>query len=122
MDDQNILPATTQDPHRSDNEFSDSDNIFENFKKSGKSISNLCKNEPNLSLLSSKISSILEQGIKHRKREKKSKIPKPTIDEMQQQFSQQPQQIESLETSRRNSLLIESNASVDMENKTAEDL
>lgn len=120
LDDQNVLPsvavAVGQDPHRSDNEFSDNDNIFENFKKSGKSISNLCKNEPNLSLLSSKISSILEQGIKQRKREKKTK--KPLIDELQQQFQQQL--AEPPETSRRNNLLIEPN--VDMDNKNAEDL
>lgn len=65
---------------KSETEFSE-DNIFENFKKSGKTISNLCKTESNLSLLSSRISSILEHGIKQRKKEKKPKVHKIMGDE-----------------------------------------
>lgn len=42
--------------------------ILEKFKKSEAAFSSICKNEPNLSMLTSKISSILEQGmIKQRK-------------------------------------------------------
>lgn len=79
MDDQSVLSSVIQD-NQSETEFSE-ENGFENVKKSGKSINNLCKNEPNLSLLTSRISSILEQGIKiHRKhRERKAKPTKSTI-------------------------------------------
>ncbi|XP_049310200.1 uncharacterized protein LOC105229814 [Bactrocera dorsalis] len=60
---------------QSDTEFSD-DNIFEAIKKSGKSIKDLCRNEPNLSLLSSKISSIFgEKVVGSRKRKKKKEPP-----------------------------------------------
>lgn len=65
---------------KSETEFSE-DNIFENFKKSGKTISNLCKTESNLSLLSSRISSILEHGIKQRKKERKPKVHKSLSEE-----------------------------------------
>lgn len=42
--------------------------ILEKIKKSEAAFSSLCKNEPNLSMLTSKISSILEQGmLKQRK-------------------------------------------------------
>lgn len=73
------MSSVIQD-HRSETEFSE-DNGFDNLKKSGQSTNNLCKTEPNLSLLSSRISSILEQGIKnHRKhRERKTKPIKNPI-------------------------------------------
>lgn len=107
---------------QSDNEFSDNDNIFENFKKSGKSISNICKNEPNLTLLSSKISSILEQGMKHRKREKKSKTkvvggqlppPLPLPLQLPQALEDQP---------RRSSMLSEPPTDIPIDNKAQEEL
>lgn len=80
MDDQSVLSSVMQD-NRSENDFSDENGFDNNVKKSGKSISNLCKNEPNLSILSSRISSILEHGIKiHRKhRERKAKPTKSSI-------------------------------------------
>lgn len=86
--------------NRSETEFSD-DNIFENFKKSGKEISNLYKNEPNLSLLTSKIGSILEQRIKQKKRDKKSKSNKIVIVEQQLQ-----QQLNELPTRRSSSVSV----------------
>lgn len=67
---------------QSDTEFSD-DNIFEAIKKSGKSIKDLCRNEPNLSLLSSKISSIFgEKVVGSRKRKKKKEPPAPNMNLM----------------------------------------
>lgn len=107
----------------SENEFSDNDNIFENFKKSGKSISNICKNEPNLTLLSSKISSILEQGMKHRKRDKKSRAkvivgeqlppPLPLPQQLPQPLEEQP---------RRNSMLSEPPTDITMDSKAQDEL
>ncbi|XP_054086661.1 uncharacterized protein LOC105208960 isoform X1 [Zeugodacus cucurbitae] len=67
---------------QSDTEFSD-DNIFEAIKKSGKSIKDLCRNEPNLSLLSSKISSIFgEKVVGSRKRKKKKEPSTPSMNLM----------------------------------------
>lgn len=124
LDDQS-LAVTSQMADQSapsDNEFSDNDNIFENFKKSGKSISNICKNEPNLTLLSSKISSILEQGMKHRKREKKSRAkvivgeqlppPLPLPLQLPQPQEDQP---------RRNSMLTDLPTDVQMDKKAQEE-
>lgn len=78
-DDQNSVHSSVLHD-KSETEFSE-DNIFENFKKSGKTISNLCKTESNLSLLSSRISSILEHGIKQRKKERKPKVNNVASDE-----------------------------------------
>lgn len=91
---------------KSETEFSE-DNIFENFKKSGKTISNLCKTESNLSLLSSRISSILEHGIKQRKKERKPKVHKILCDEG---------------AARSNSIIMEADESAVIENKVQEEL
>ncbi|KNC32711.1 hypothetical protein FF38_02711 [Lucilia cuprina] len=69
LEDQNSVMSSSI---QSDAEFSD-DNIFEAIKKSGKSIKDLCRNEPNLSLLSSKISSIFGEKPPPRKRGRKPK-------------------------------------------------
>lgn len=72
LEDQNSLLSSSILDSKSETEFSD-DNIFEAIKKSGKSIKDLCRNEPNLSLLSSKISSMFgEKVIGSRKRKKKN--------------------------------------------------
>lgn len=125
LDDQSsaVISQIADQSLPSDNEFSDNDNIFENFKKSGKSISNICKNEPNLTLLSSKISSILEQGMKHRKREKKSRAkvivgeqlppPLPLPLQLPQPLEEQP---------RRNNLLSAPPTDIPMDNKAQEEL
>ncbi|KAL9879433.1 uncharacterized protein ACN2A1_011399 isoform 1-T1 [Glossina fuscipes fuscipes] len=69
LEDQNSVMSSSI---QSDTEFSD-DNIFEAIKKSGKSIKDLCRNEPNLSLLSSKISSIFGEKPAPKKRGRKRK-------------------------------------------------
>ncbi|XP_036344912.1 uncharacterized protein LOC118754159 [Rhagoletis pomonella] len=79
LEDQNSRLSSSM---QSDTEFSD-DNIFEAIKKSGKSIKDLCRNEPNLSLLSSKISSIFgEKVVGSRKRKKKKEPPTPNMNLM----------------------------------------
>ncbi|XP_054729088.1 uncharacterized protein LOC129238075 [Anastrepha obliqua] len=79
LEDQNSRLSSSM---QSDTEFSD-DNIFEAIKKSGKSIKDLCRNEPNLSLLSSKISSIFgEKVVGSRKRKKKKEPPAPNMNLM----------------------------------------
>lgn len=66
---------------KSESEYSE-DNIFENIKKSGKSIKDLCRNETNLSLLSSKITSIYNKEVgKKRKRKYRASTPKESVDE-----------------------------------------
>ncbi|XP_037027749.1 uncharacterized protein LOC119068311 isoform X1 [Bradysia coprophila] len=103
-DDQNsVLSSVAHD--KSETEFSE-DNIFENFKKSGKTISNLCKTESNLSLLSSRISSILEHGIKQRKKDRKPKAHKLLSDET---------------APRTNSVIDDAEESVAIENKAQEE-
>lgn len=125
LDDQSsaVISQMADQASPSDNEFSDSDNIFENFKKSGKSISNICKNEPNLTLLSSKISSILEQGMKHRKREKKSRAKITIADQLPPPLPiplQLPQPQD--DQPRRNSMLSELPTDIPMDNKAQEEL
>lgn len=128
MDEQSstVNSQVPDQPQTSDNEYSDNENIFENFKKSGKSISNLCKNEPNLTLLSSKISSILEQGMKHRKRERKSRV-KTIVGEPLQAPLQLPLQLPHQqnilnEPPRRNSMLTETSTDITMDNKAQDEL
>lgn len=55
--------------------FGNDKSILEKFKKSEEAFSNLCKNEPNLSMLTSKISSILEQGMLKQRKRNENKSP-----------------------------------------------
>uniref|UniRef100_A0A1I8Q538 Uncharacterized protein n=1 Tax=Stomoxys calcitrans TaxID=35570 RepID=A0A1I8Q538_STOCA len=98
LEDQNSIMSSSI---QSDAEFSD-DNIFEAIKKSGKSIKDLCRNEPNLSLLSSKISSIFGEKPPPRKRGRKPKdfhlIDAQEQDHMEQMRRKQNAQLSLVET------------------------
>ncbi|XP_055844597.1 uncharacterized protein LOC129910994 isoform X2 [Episyrphus balteatus] len=77
LEDQNSLLSSSMLDSKSDTEFED--DLFESIKKSGKSIKDLCRNETNLSLLSSKINNIFTKEV-GRKRKKKQRPLSPKED------------------------------------------
>lgn len=90
-----LLDPSTRSIQHSDF-FGGDKSILDKFKKSEATFSSLCKNEPNLSMLTSKISSILEQGILKQRKSKAAGIAAPrkacNMEElMQQPMMQHPQ-------------------------------